>query len=327
MSGLTTALRQIDERYVPRAAALLRHGIDSARATRRTARGRVVAAWDALLAPAPAGQPGALRRLDERFASRGPLAVMRDIPQLGLLVIAGLFLTGAGVALARSGPGNQDARQSAQSDQTPDILGPAAGLPITPYLDEARARAAKLSREEPDRDHVGLVLLSRYLTPKDTLALLREVQVRRVYLRAQIPDQVSEILSADTMGDVESQLDDLYAETARRKTADQKEFRGLAASIEPQTKEEAQFKQFYADASLTAGKEAAAYRSGCACVFGVVVEGPARLLAELPSLSGVRGVDIAPPGRALADLTVMPLLPENTGTVRPLPRPGGGVDG
>ncbi|MDQ6650205.1 MAG: hypothetical protein M3Z02_08830, partial [Actinomycetota bacterium] len=56
---------------------------------------------------------GALRRLDDRFAARGPLALLRDVPQLGLLVIAAIFLAASALAFSRRTPTRLPARPGA----------------------------------------------------------------------------------------------------------------------------------------------------------------------------------------------------------------------
>jgi len=127
-------LRDLDAELVPRLAAALRSLLDGVR--RRVDVGRAVAA--------PSGGR-ALRRLDDRYASTGPLALLRDVPQLGLLLVAAVFLAGAGVALARSSPDRATDRQQAAGEQAlPPELGPPVGADVDDHFETARARVLAL---------------------------------------------------------------------------------------------------------------------------------------------------------------------------------------
>ena len=66
-------LRELDAELVPRLAATLRSLLDRGRRWGDAAR---AVAW-------PSGGRG-LRRLDDRCAGTGPLALLRDVPQRGL---------------------------------------------------------------------------------------------------------------------------------------------------------------------------------------------------------------------------------------------------
>lgn len=295
MSGL----RDLDERLVPRLAGWLRGALDAVRS------------------PHAAGSlQDALRRLDERYARRGPLAVVRDVPQIGLAVAAAVFLAGAGVALVR---GYDD--RGAQTVQAVPALGPEVGTAVPDYVERVRERAVALSARAPDDVHVALVSLTRYLQPEEVGSLLEGLEVRRAYLKVQSSDP-SEVLSADVQ-DLVADLRGLYATTAQRRAEDREEFITLSRSMSPTTPEETAVRDLYELSARMAGREAQAYRTGCSCVFAAVVEAPASVLAALPALDGVRAVELAPAGTQLADLRVRPLPPEQTTTVTadPVPRP------
>jgi hypothetical protein len=309
-------LRDLDARLVPRLAAWLRAAVDGAAARRAAA---VVAArrrGEALLAP---HQHGVLHRLDDRFASSGPLKLLRDVPQLGLLLVASVFLAGTGAALALSGPEAVRERQQAEREAAlPLTLGPGVGDRIDPHFAAARERAVDLSRREPGARYLALISLNQALTPEELGELLKEsgLEVRRAYLRAPMPGEPEEIVF-QTPGEVVTGLQRVFSEIAARKAEEQQDLLGTAKTIEVTTPEEQAFRDLYEADAKTAGQEAAAYRTGCACVFALVVEAEAGELAELPALPVVRGVELAPRGVELAALDVRPLKPSEQGVVGP----------
>jgi hypothetical protein len=264
-----------------------------------------------------------LRALDDRFASRGPLALLRDVPQLGLLLVAAVFLAGSGIALVRSGDRNRASSRSAAEPVIATTLGPAPGTNIATYIATTSKRAVIVSRTSPDGTYTALVSFSRYLTPEQSRLLLGELQVKKVLAHVQLP--AAEVVPIPVTATLVEDVGVVFAAVSKRKVRDRKEFVNLAASITGDTKEERQFKAFYLDAAATAGKEAAAYGKSCACLFAALVRGRARDLAALPSLPGVRAVDI---GNGDDDtLQLQPLLPEQKVTVtRPVtPATGNGA--
>lgn len=308
------SLRDLDGRLVPRLAALLRTVLDAlARRRARTQR--------ALTTPSA----GRLRRLDDRFASSGPLALLRDVPQLGLLLVSAVFLAGAGVALARNTPESVAEREQVAAEQAlPLLLGPPVGADVDAHFRAARTRAVTLSDDTPDDSFLALVSLTDELTPEQAAALVAEsdLVVRRAYVRAPV-GPTAEVLPVEVPGEVAPILKALFAATAERRAEEQRDLLTMAATIPDDADEsDLRFKrQSVADAAVR-GREAAAYRTACACVLALVVEGPARELAELPSLPAVRGLEVARRGAPLTALQVDPLPPEVTG-VRPPPAVAG----
>jgi hypothetical protein len=311
-------LHDLDERLVPRAAAALRGGVDAAGRRRERAVTAVRRTVSAALDPAA---DGPLRRLDDRYAHRGPLALLRDVPQLGLLVVAAVFLSGAGVALARSGTQHRadTARQQAEAS-IPTTLGPAPGSNVAAYVSTTRKRAVLVSKAAPDGMYTALVSFSRYLTPEQTRLLLGELEVKKVLAHVHLPS--AEVLPIPVTSTLVEDVETTFSAISKRKVRDRKEFLNLASSITGTAADEQQYKAFYADAARTAGKEAAAYGKGCACVFAALIRGKARDLAALPSLSGVRAVDIG--GGDDDTLQLQPLLPEQKVTVTRPVTPGHG---
>jgi len=104
---LLERLRVVDEQQVPRLAAGLRSGLDGLRH--------------------PGG--GALRRLDDRYAARGPLGRLRRTPVLALALVAAVLLA-AGLAayLVRPGaPGSASSTSTSAAGPQRPVRGQAAG--------------------------------------------------------------------------------------------------------------------------------------------------------------------------------------------------------
>lgn len=309
------SLRDLDGRLVPRLASALRALVDGVgRGRARTAR--------SLSSPSR----GPLRRLDDRFASRGPLALLRDVPQLGVLLVATVFLAGAGVALDRNTPESVAERQQVRAEQAlPLTLGPPVGADVEEHFAAARERAVTLSDDRPDETFLALVSLRDELTPEKAASIVAEsgLRVRRAYVRAPVGNG-AEVLPAEVPDDVVTTLRALFAATAERRAEQQRDLLTLAESIAPDASATDQaFRQQYVDDAAVKGKEAAAYRKACSCVLALVVEGAARELAELPSLPAVRGVEVARRGTDLTLLQIDPVGPEVIGTRPPPPPPNG----
>ena len=314
-------LDDLDQRLVPRLAARLRAFVDAAADRRDRAADRVRATTAAVLQPAPDSR---LRALDDRYAGRGPLALMRDVPQLGLLLVAAVFLSGSFVALERAGDRTRAGSERASGEpEIPTTLGPAPGTKVAAYIAATRRRAVIVNSTSPDHTYTALISFSSYLTAAQAQSLLGDLQVRKVLAHVQLPS--AEVLPIPIASTVVEDVGVTFAAVSKRKVRDRKEFLNLAASITGQTKEEQQFKAFYLDAAATALKEAGAYGKSCACVFAALVRGKARDLAALPALSGVRAVDIG--GGDDDTMQLQPLLPEQKVTVtRPLtPASGNGA--
>lgn len=295
-------LRELDAALVPRLAAGLRRLLDSA--GRGSAGARSIGLW--------AGRP---RDPQARSSGTGPLALLRDVPPLGLLLVAGVLLAGAGIALVRNDPGNEQAGGQA----LPLDLGPPVGVKVDEYLAAAGERAVALSQDSPERVLLALVSLSEEVTPAQAAELVAgsRVVVRRAYVRAPVGPG-AEVLAVETPGEVAADLTALYAATAARRAVEQRELELLAASITAVDDPAQRSRQRYAADARTRGLEAAAYRAGCSCVLALVVEGAARELAGLTALPAVRGLEVARRGAALTALRIEVLPPELTG-VRPEP--------
>jgi hypothetical protein len=305
-----------------RLAAGLRGLVDGAAIRRERSRQVLRRTTASVLEPAPSSP---LRRLDDRFASHGPLALLRDVPQLGFLVVAAVLLTGSVVALDRSSTPHRATAIRQQADATlPTTLGPAPGTRVADYLAQTQKRAQLVSESAPDKTFVALISFTSYLTPTQARALLGDLEVRKVMAHLHLSG--AEVLPIPVTASMVPDLHVAFAAIAQRKEKDRVEFVNLARTITGSSKEERTFKAFYLDAARTAGLEKKAYASKeCPCVFAALVRGKARELAGLPSLHGIRAVDIG--GADDDTLQLQPLLPEQAVTVtRPVtPAQGNGA--
>jgi hypothetical protein len=315
-------LDDLDERFVPRMAARLRDLLDGAADRRASTRQKVSGVTGSLLEPDPRSP---LRRLDDRYASSGPLALLRDVPQLGLLLVSAVFLAGAGVALARSGDQQRAETAQQQIDSTtPTALGPEVGARIDTYVATARKRAVLASQSTPDGEYTALVSFAKYLTPQQARLTLGELDVTKVLLHAKLPSaDVLPVAVDDLVPDAQK----VFADVVKRKGQDAAEFSKLAGSIVAQSKEEEQFKAFYLAAPTPNPPAAPPYKGNCACIIAALVRGKARELAALASVPGVRAVELGGRGDDDDDdetLLLRPLAPEQTGIVKKIVTPTGG---
>lgn len=262
-----------------------------------------------------------LRELDERFLSLGALSLLREFPQLGLLLIGAVFLSGTTVVFVRGGTdgGAGSAQGDASAGGLPLRLGPPVGSSIDEHLADARERAVAATSDDEDGRFLALLSLSKPVTPAEAEQLARQnsLTVRRVYLRAPVTAGIAEVVPVEVPGDLRSELAGVFEQTAQRKTEEQREFASLAESIDPANVADAEFRKVYEADAKAAGEEAAAYGTPCACLFSLVVEGQAAKLIELAALPPVRGVELAPRGVELTALDILPLFPEVTGVVPP----------
>lgn len=270
--------------------------------------------------------PRTLRALDDRYANRGPLGMLREVPQLGFVVIGLVFLAGAGTAVSRqSGQNNQIQTQAKEQDGRapvgtggtvlPGLLGPSLGEQAETYLTAASLGLQRAGADHREVHRLALVSLTGYLTPAEAQRLFSGIEVRRVYLRAQAAGSEAAQLPVEIKSDLLGELLVAYQSNAARRLTAQKEFQNYVDTIAVTTPDEQAFKDQYAAFARSTGIEAQAYGTGCACVYAAVVESTQAMLLEVASRPGVRGVQIADAGEQLTDLEVSTLLPETTTTV------------
>lgn len=294
-------LHDLDRRVLPEAARRLRTALDrvdqarhrAAAALRRGAEG--VAAWG--------------RRTDDRFASTGPLAVVRDVPQVALLLVAAVFVGGAFAAVQLAEPASP---RSARGDGgRVAVLGVPPGRDVDAHLDAAGRALEALAENRPDTRYLALVSLTDFLPVAEVAQLASNVEVQRVYLRAPGVEG-AELVEVPLAGvEPEQVLPALCTAAQARTAANAASLREIADQRQP---DEQQRVQLLADADRSAA-EAQAFAGECRTAFALVVEGEAVVLDALRADPRVRGIEAAPVGVTVLDLDVTPLDPTTTGSV------------
>lgn len=187
-------------------------------------------------------------------------------------------------------------------------LGPAPGQSVGDYLDGLPGRLPAAGGRpvpaliqfagERDTDDVAALLAAANATPT------------RVVFRVPLP-RVQTALRFEQLTHVDESSP---LEAARRRLT-------LAR--------DAAARQAAAEASRGTGRqrsvaryEAVELAGPCRCVVAVLAIGDRAALTTLASRPGVRAVDAAPLGAQPGEVAVTPLLPEQTGTVGPLPDDG-----
>jgi hypothetical protein len=268
-----------------------------------------------------------LKDLDARYAGSGPLALLREVPQVGFVLIGLVFLAGTATAVTREASQNRRSAQqtvevappSAASlpgeevDDGSRTLGPDVGEVVQSYLANASQGLAAAVSSAGTR--VALVSLRSYLTPGQLKQLLTGYHVNRIYLRAPAGGKDAAQLPVDVTGDLASSLPKAYAQAAHGRELARTSYQGYVDTLTVSTTEDQAFKDLYAAFAHSTAREAQAYKSSCACVYAAVVSATPKLLAELARKQPVRGLQVAGKGLVLGQLQVLPLLPEVTKVV------------
>lgn len=308
-------LRALDAALVPRAARLLRRSVDA-------------------VAGAPRAAAAGAGRLDRRFARRGALGWVRELPQVGFVAV-GALLVAAALGAVRvdadrsAGPvatGPQTARvtpiagcASGTADPSGDAyVGPATAASVPAYVRGQNRLLTACARAAPGEQALAVVSLPEPATPGDTAGALRGVTVTRAYVLVEgqpgTPYQLDLSGARDGTVAVAASIGAAYAVAEQQFDQDRMLQLAQAGSVQVTDPAEAAGKAAFvaqADADeLAAGQ----LRSRCACVYGAVVSGPIRALAALRT-SSVRVVALAPIGAVAAGITGRPLLPDETTTL------------
>jgi len=270
----------------------------------------------------------ALRTLDERVVPRlarglrrvagaDPAAAAGPAPgrdrrgrwltTLAVLVVLGVAVTSVLAA----------GREPAVDETTGDVVrvGPVEGDRVDAYT---AAAAAELAGLDPGTEAYALVQLAAYATPAGLDRYAGGVQVAMAYARVPIPQTQTEIVPlpvATLAEDVPAAM----TRTARRKEREARDFTRTAAGLSGDDERERGLRAFYLQSAELSRTEAAAYSRHCACVYALVVVGTPDRLRAIAGLPGVRVVDPAPEVRRLDRTVFLPLLPEQTTVVAPLP--------
>ena len=130
-------------------------------------------------------------------------------------------------------------------------------------------------------------------------------------VRVPLPDRQTEVVRLPAQllpQDVTAGMAGL-ADRKDREAADQRS--RAADTADPTTR------QGYETGAQVAAREAAGYRSACACVYAAVVRAAPAALRALAGRDGVRALDPAPEVTRLDRTVFLPPLPEQRDTARP----------
>lgn len=299
-------LRDIDEKYVPRAAEALD------RLFRRFPK-----------PPEPDGPLPVilrLRHLDDRWTASGPLATLRDIPQLGAVAIAAIVLVSGVTARGRIEERRAaEARSGNQSDQLPPAgeaphegtLGPQVGQSVDGYLDDARKKLQTVAA--PNAGRVGLAVISfgDYKTPEEVRDLIGLNQVHQIFFRAAGLKVNQATVQTAPVQDIVADSKAAFRKRAQVLRREATNNRNFAKTIE---NDPAQKREHERDAALYEF-EAKILRGPCQCIFAVVVRSAMRQFMDIARVKTVRVVDISDVDAKIEDFTFSALLPEEKVTV------------
>jgi hypothetical protein len=244
---------------------------------------------------------------------------------LGLAVISAFALLLAAIWASR----RDDAIPGAQSDLVQ--VGVVQGQAVSGYLRNSRAELAALTEPSapPAGDTWALVSLDDYVAPGALPRMFDGAAVAQVYTRVPLAGRHTQVVRIPVYrfpADVVSGMLDAALQRDRERA----EYQQLGRHVTGGGPNMARAREAYASAADTAGAEADAYRSGCACVFAAVVRAAPRGLQVVANRSGVRVVDPAPEVRQLDRAEFRPPLPEQDGTIpaepsgSPIPVPNAG---
>lgn len=299
-------LNDLDERFVPLAAARLRRWVTGLGEQRTRVR-----------AKRPAARDIRIKALDARYAGKGPLATVREIPQIGFVLIGAVFMAGTATAVVRHQP-DPEPTPVAESPvvgepavPASNRLGPDVGQTTQDYERTSHDDLERVAADSPDAVRVALVSFSDYSTPAQVVQMLAGVQVRRVYLRARAAGPEAAEVPYEIRGELAPSLLKAYADIARSRLALQRSYLAYVAT----TKNDKAYHDDYQRYADSAGREVKAYQQRCTCLFSAVVEAPASRLLDLWTNPDIRSVQVAGRGAQVAKLLVLPLPPETTGLV------------
>ncbi|WP_327041520.1 hypothetical protein OG400_31465 [Micromonospora ureilytica] len=197
-------------------------------------------------------------------------------------------------------------------------VGVADGDSVPGYLLSAAADLAALPASAPAAEGgtYALVTLEAYLPPQRLATVLGDVGVSTVFGRVPLPGRQTEIVKIPAL----RVPDDVVAgmeQVAARKETEAADYRARAAAVDGDGAGERELREQYASGAEVAAAEAAAYRTGCACVYAAVVRATPVALRGVAARPDVRAVDPAPEVYRLDRTVFTPPLPEQRDVVRP----------
>ncbi|MEW2428911.1 hypothetical protein AB0877_12950 [Micromonospora sp. NPDC047644] len=197
-------------------------------------------------------------------------------------------------------------------------VGVADGDSVPGYLRSAAADLAALpaSAAAAEGGTYALVTLDVYLPPQRLATVLGDVGVSTVFGRVPLPGRQTEIVKIPAL----RVPDDVVAgmeQVAARKETEAADYRARAAAVDGDGVGQRELREQYVSGAEVAAAEAAAYRTGCACVYAAVVRATPVALRGVAARPDVRAVDPAPEVYRLDRTVFTPPLPEQRDVVRP----------
>lgn len=248
--------------------------------------------------------------------------VREPVVRGGSVVRTALALAAVSVGVVLLGALWVSRHEAPPAEDPSDVVrvGVVQGQSVPGYLQSARTELAALT--DPSAPAAGdtwaLVSLDAYVPPGRLPVLFDGTAVAQVYARVPLAGARSQVvripvyrLPADAMSGM--------LDAALQRDREQAEYLQLARRLRGDGATQERARRAYETAAGTAAAEAAAYRSGCSCVFAAVVRATPGVLRGVGDRPGVRGVDPAPEVRRLDRTEFRPPLPEQAGTVPPEP--------
>ncbi|WCN79960.1 hypothetical protein [Micromonospora sp. LH3U1] len=260
-----------------------------------------------------------LRQLDQRLLPPLTRAVARlgnRSARSGVLTWAAVFSAAAVLGTAVWATDDTSVGDRTVGEVT--RVGVTDGDSVPGYLRSAAADLAALpaSAPAPGDGTYALVTLDAYLPPQRLVTVLGDVPVSTVFGRVPLPGRQTEIVKIPAL----RVPDDVVAgmkQVAVRKDTEAADYRARAAAVDGDGAGERELRARYASGAEVAAAEAAAYRTGCACVYAAVVRATPVALRDVAGRPDVRAVDPAPEVYRLDRTVFTPPLPEQNDVVRP----------
>ena len=308
-------LRSIDDRFIAAAAPRVARAVQGTTAAlRRTREAATGVVRDVDLRD--------LNALDAKYATRGPLALLREIPQLMAVIVGIVFIVGT-LAAAHE----LKTHQQSASDQTvsgPDgssdgegsapaviALGPTVGTSATSYLRLAAHSLDGAAAGAPDDARLALVSLSAYYRPAQAVSILSGYAVKRAWVRDSTAGKLAPPMPVEVSGSLADALSRFYTRTAKGQAEAATQYQQLADT----TTNDLTYKRFYEQFATLSRKQAQAFGNDCACAFSFLVQATPTQLLALRSRPGIRAIEVAGHGAVLSNLDITTLLPEVKGVV------------
>lgn len=251
-----------------------------------------------------------LRRLDQRLLppiAQALLRVGHGPVRLRALSTIALFCAVVGAVTAAWA-----VERPAGGELTPPEMtrvGVAQGEPLAGYLAAADGELARLAagtRSAAGEPTYALVSFSAYLGAGRLRSVLGEVPVAEAFARIALPGRSATELRLRGL----REAGDLPA--AMREVAERRQREAAGYRARADAERTAGLRRVYEREAFAAEAEALAYRSGCSCVYAVVIRATPEVLREIAGRPAVRAVDPAPEVWSLDRTVFSPPLPEQT---------------